>query len=125
MHFESWKGQKWKKPLKNFEKIRKIRNGLNGILRGPGKADLWKKTLNWKSRVRLPLKANNKYINFSRFCMHNTQKTIRQKIFTPGISEQTVQRGRVRSEIINIDRYKNTAGFFVIPPLSQLWEEKN
>jgi hypothetical protein len=45
--------------------------------------------------------------------MHNTQKTVRQKIFTPGISELTVQRGRVRSEIKNKDRYRNTAGFFV------------
>jgi hypothetical protein len=43
--------------------------------------------------------------------MHNTQKTVRQKIFTPGISELTVQRGRVRSEIIYKDRYKNTTGF--------------
>ena len=57
--------------------------------------------------------------------MHNTQKTVRQKIFTPGISELTVQRGRVRSEIVNKDRYKTTAGFFVIPLLSQLGEEKN
>ncbi len=48
--------------------------------------------------------------------MHNTQKTVRQKIFTPSISELTEQRGRVRSEIKNKDRYKNTAGFFVIPP---------
>ncbi len=30
-----------------------------------------------------------------------------------------------RSEIINKYRYKNTAGFFVIPLLSQFWEEKN
>ena len=57
--------------------------------------------------------------------MHNTQKTVRQKIFTPGISELTVQTGIVRSEIINKDRYKNTAAFFVIPLLSQLWEERN
>ncbi len=57
--------------------------------------------------------------------MHNKQKTIRQKIFTPGISELTVQTGRVRSAIINKDRYKNTAAFFVIPLLSQFLEEKN
>jgi hypothetical protein len=56
---------------------------------------------------------------------HNTQKTVRQKIFTPGISELTVQTGIVRSEIINKYRYKNTAGFFVIPLLDQFWEEKN
>jgi hypothetical protein len=53
------------------------------------------------------------------FCMHNTQNTVRQKIFTPGISELTVQRGRVRSEILNKNIYKTTACFFVIPPLSQ------
>jgi hypothetical protein len=52
--------------------------------------------------------------------MHNTQKTVEQKIFTPGISEMRVQSGRDRSEILNKDRYKATAGFFVIPPLSQL-----
>ncbi len=57
------------------------------------------------------------------FAQHT--KTIRQKIFTPGISELTVQTGRVRSEIINKDRYKNTAAFFVIPLLSQFLEEKN
>ncbi len=57
--------------------------------------------------------------------MHNTQKTIRQKIFTPGISELTVQTGIVKSEIINKDRYKNTAAFFVIPLLSHFREEKN
>ena len=56
---------------------------------------------------------------FSVCFLDNTQKTVRQKIFTPGISELTVQRGRVRSEILNKDRYMYTAGFFVIPPLSQ------
>jgi hypothetical protein len=62
---------------------------------------------------------------FSVCFLHNTLKTVRQKIFTPGISELTVQRGRVRSEIINKDRYTTTADFFVIPLLRQFWEEKN
>ncbi len=62
---------------------------------------------------------------FSVCFLHNTQRTVRQKIFTPGISELTVQTGLVRSAIINKYRYKNTAGFFVIPLLDQFWEEKN
>ncbi len=56
---------------------------------------------------------------FSVCFLHNTQKTVRQKIFTPGISELTVQTTTVRSEIINKYRFKNTAGFFVIPLLDQ------
>ncbi len=37
--------------------FKKIRNGPNGILRGPEDTDLWKKTWSRKFRVRLPLRS--------------------------------------------------------------------
>ncbi len=48
-----------------------------------------------------------------------------QKFSSPGISELSVQNIRDRGEMLSKDRYKTTSGFFVIPLLSQLWEEKN
>ncbi len=50
---------------------------------------------------------------------------MRQKFSTPGISELSVQNIRDSGEILSKDRCKITSGFFVIPLLSQLWEEKN
>jgi hypothetical protein len=102
---------------------------VTGLLRPrlfSSKLSKLKVTEKYSGSATLPLKANNKkHYCFKVLILHNTQKTIRQKIFTPGISELTVQTGRVRSEIINKDRYKNTAAFFVIPLLSQFLEEKN
>jgi hypothetical protein len=39
------------------KKFEKIRDGLNGILRGPGKADLWK-NLKLKIPLKAPFKGN-------------------------------------------------------------------
>ena len=50
---------------------------------------------------------------------------MRQKFSTPGISELSVQNIRDSGEMLSKDRCKTTSGFFVIPLLSQLWEEKN
>jgi hypothetical protein len=50
---------------------------------------------------------------------------LRQKFATPGISELSVQNIRDSGEMLSKDRYKTTSGFFVIPLLSQLWEQKN
>ncbi len=52
-------------------------------------------------------------------------RAVRQKFSTPGISELSVQNIRDGGEMLIKDRYKTTAGFFVTPLLSQLWEEKN
>ncbi len=60
-----------------------------------------------------------------KYLLHNTQKTVRQKIFTPGISELSVQNIWDSGEMLSKDRCKTTSGFFVVPLLSQLWEEKN
>ena len=53
------------------------------------------------------------------------QRSVRQKFSTPGISELSVQNIRDSGEMLSKDRCKTTAGFFVIPLLSQLWGEKN
>ena len=53
------------------------------------------------------------------------ERAVRQKFSTPGISELSVQNIRDSGEMLSIDRCKTTSGFFVIPILSQLWEEKN
>ncbi len=53
------------------------------------------------------------------------QRSVRQKFSTPGISELSVQNIRYSGEMLSKDRCKTSAGFFVIPLLSQLWEEKN
>ncbi len=50
---------------------------------------------------------------------------MRQKFSTSGISELSVQNIRDIGEMLSKDRCKTTSGFFVIPLLSQLWEEKN
>ena len=50
---------------------------------------------------------------------------MRQKFSTPGISELCVQNIWDSGEMLSKDRCKTTSGFFVIPLLSQLWEEKN
>ncbi len=50
---------------------------------------------------------------------------MRQKFYTPGISELSVQNIWDSGEMLSKDRCKTTSGFFVIPLLSQLWEEKN
>ena len=50
---------------------------------------------------------------------------MRQKFSTPGISELSVQNIRDSGEMLSKDRSKTTSGFFVIPILSQWWEEKN
>ncbi len=49
---------------------------------------------------------------------------MRPKFSTPGISELSVQNIRDSGEMLSKDRCKTTSGFFVIPLLSQLWEEK-
>jgi hypothetical protein len=48
------------------------------------------------------------------------QRAVRQKFSTPGISELSVQNIRDSGEMLSKDRCKTTAGFFVIPLLSQL-----
>ncbi len=48
-----------------------------------------------------------------------------QKFSTPGISELNVQNIWDSGEMLSKDRCKTTTGIFVIPLLSQLWEEKN
>jgi len=53
------------------------------------------------------------------------KRAVWQKYPTPGISELSVQNIRDSGEMLSKDRYKTTSGFFVIPLLSQLWEEKN
>ncbi len=53
------------------------------------------------------------------------KRTVQQKFSTPGISELSVQNIWVSGEMLSKDRCKTTSGFFVIPLLNQLWEEKN
>jgi len=53
------------------------------------------------------------------------KRAVWQKFPTPGISELSVQNIRDSGEMLSKDRCKTTSGFFVIPLLSQLWEEKN
>ncbi len=53
------------------------------------------------------------------------KRAVWQKFPTPGISELSVQNIRDSGEMLSKDRSKTTSGFFVIPILSQLWEEKN
>ncbi len=53
------------------------------------------------------------------------QRAVWRKFSTSGISELSVQNIRDSGEMLSKDRCKTTAGFFVIPLLSQLWEEKN
>ncbi len=53
------------------------------------------------------------------------QRAVWQKFSTPGVSELSVQNIRDSGEMLSKDRCKTTAGFFAIPLLSQLWEEKN
>ncbi len=50
---------------------------------------------------------------------------MRQKFSTPGVSELSVQNMWDSGEMLSKDRWKTISGFFVIPLLSQLWEEKN
>jgi hypothetical protein len=47
-------------------------------------------------------------------------RAVRQKFSTPGISEFSVQNITDSGEMLSKDRCKTTAGFFVIPLLSQL-----
>jgi len=53
------------------------------------------------------------------------KRVVWQKFSTPGISELSVQNIWDSGEMLSKDRCKTTSGFFVIPLLSQLWEEKN
>ncbi len=53
------------------------------------------------------------------------KRAVRQKFSTPGISELSVQNIRDSGQMLSKYRCKTTSGFFVIPLLSQLWEEKN
>ncbi len=53
------------------------------------------------------------------------KRAVWQKFSTPGISELSVQNRRDSGEMLSKGRCKTTSGFFVIPLLSQLWEEKN
>jgi hypothetical protein len=52
-------------------------------------------------------------------------RVVWQKFPTPGISELSVQNIRDSGEMLSKDRSKTTSGFFVVPILSQLREEKN
>ncbi len=56
----------------------KIRNGPNGILRGPGDTDLWKKTWSRNSRVRLPVTN----VNQRKFLKERYQEIINFKVFS-------------------------------------------
>jgi hypothetical protein len=53
------------------------------------------------------------------------KRAVWQKFPTPGISKLSVQNIRDSGEMLSKDRSKTTSVFFVIPILSQLWEEKN
>jgi hypothetical protein len=56
----------------------------------------------------------------AQFCFLLNKIAVRQKLSIPGISELSVQNIRDSGEMLSKDRWKTTAGFFVIPLLSQL-----
>ncbi len=53
------------------------------------------------------------------------QRAVRQKFSKPGISVLGEQNTIDSGDMLSKDRCKTTAGFIVIPLLSQLWDEKN
>jgi hypothetical protein len=80
-----------------------------------------KKCKNFISALKSPA-----YIYFminprhQNFTLGHLYRAVRQKFFTPGISELSVQNIRDSGEMPSKDRCKTIAGSFVIPLLSQL-----